>query len=162
MPTRQVLAALLAVALASPVSAQINPSEPSVASQPNISTAAARRLVAWSVERARRQGMRICIAVSDADGHLLAFERMQDAYAGCVDAAIAKARSAARFHIKTNDFYEMVRDRNLGIGFIPDILPAVGGVPLKHGASFVGSVGVSGDNDTTEQSLALETAAEFR
>lgn len=137
-------------------------SSTSVVAQPNVTTAEARRLVGQAVRRAGAQGMRVCVAVSDADGHLLAFERMQGAYAGCVDAAIAKARSAARFATQTNMFYEMVRDRNLGIGFIPDILPAVGGVPLRQGGLVVGSAGVSGDQDRTEQDLAVRTAGEFR
>lgn len=49
-------------------------------------------------------------------------------------------------------------DRTLGIGFIPDDLPAVGGMPLRQGAGLAGPVGVSGDRDETEQALAVETA----
>lgn len=135
---------------------------PAVVAQPNVSTERARELVAWAVARATAQNMPICVAVADADGHLLAFERMQGAYAGCVDASIAKARSSALFNISTKDFYDMVREKNLGIGFIPGILPAVAGVPLRQGKAVVGTVGVSGDTDVTEQTLAAETAAQFR
>ncbi len=71
-------------------------------------TTRARELVAWAVARATSQNMPIFVAIADADGHLLAFERMQGAYAGCVDASIAKARSSALFNISTKDFYDMV------------------------------------------------------
>lgn len=133
----------------------------SVISQPNVSTAAALQLAEKATQLAVERHMKICIAVTDADGHLLAFTRMQGAYAGCVDASIAKATSAARFAINTITFYDLARKENLAIGTIPGILPAVGGVVLKHGGGVVGSVGISGDTDLTEQKLAEDVSATF-
>lgn len=132
-----------------------------VVAQYNASTAAALHLADVATRLAASRGMKICIAVADADGHLLAFTRMQGAYSGCVDASIAKAKSAARFAINTITFYDLARKQNLAIGTIPGILPAVGGVVLKQGATVVGSVGISGDTDLTEQKLAEDVAATF-
>lgn len=134
----------------------------SVVSQENLSTAAALQLAERATEMARSRNMNICIAVTDADGHLLAFTRMQGAYAGCVEASIAKAKSAARFAINTITFYDLARKENLAIGTIPGILPAVGGVVVKHDSHVIGSVGISGDTDLTEQKLAEDVAATFR
>jgi uncharacterized protein GlcG (DUF336 family) len=133
----------------------------SVVAQYNVSTAAALHLAEVATDLAATRGMKICIAVDDADGHLLAFTRMQGAYSGCVDASMAKATSAARFAINTITFYDLARKQNLEIGSIPGILPAVGGVVLKQGSVVVGSVGISGDTDLTEQKLALDIAATF-
>jgi len=135
---------------------------PSVVAQENVSTAAALQLAERATQLAASRHMKICIAVTDADGHLLAFTRMQGAYAGCVDASIAKATSAARFAINTITFYDLARKENLAIGTIPGILPAVGGVVLKHDNGVVGSVGISGDTDLTEQKLAEDVSATFR
>ncbi|MFP3373696.1 heme-binding protein, partial [Pseudomonas sp. SIMBA_068] len=89
--------------------------------QQNLSTAAALQLAQKATDIARSRDMKICIAVTDADGHLLAFTRMQGAYAGCVEASIAKAKSAARFAIDTITFYDLARKENLAIGTIPGI-----------------------------------------
>lgn len=132
-----------------------------VAAQENVSTAAALQLADRATQLAASRNMKICIAVTDADGHLLAFTRMQGAYAGCADASIAKATSAARFAINTITFYDLARKENLAIGTIPGILPAVGGVVLKYNGAVVGSVGVSGDTDLTEQKLAEDVSATF-
>ncbi|MCS4061380.1 heme-binding protein [Pseudomonas putida] len=134
----------------------------SVVTQENLSTAAAQQLAERATEMARSRSMNICIAVADADGHLLAFTRMQGAYAGCVEASIAKAKSAARFAINTITFYDLARKENLAIGTIPGILPAVGGVVVKHDSNVIGSVGISGATDLTEQKLAEDVAATFR
>jgi len=136
-------------------------SSASVVAQYNVSTAAALHLAEVATDLAASRGMKICIAVDDADGHLLAFTRMQGAYSGCVDASMAKATSAARFAINTITFYDLARKQNLEIGSIPGILPAVGGVVLKQGSAVVGSVGISGDTDLTEQKLAIDVAATF-
>jgi uncharacterized protein GlcG (DUF336 family) len=133
----------------------------STAPQENVTTATALELADYATKLAASRNMNICIAVTDADGHLLAFTRMQGAYAGCVDASIAKATSAARFAINTITFYDLARKENLAIGTIPGILPAVAGVVIKKNGVVVGSVGVSGATDLTEQKLAEDTAAHF-
>ncbi|WP_186156425.1 GlcG/HbpS family heme-binding protein [Burkholderia gladioli] len=159
--TLAAVAAIAAVPLAAQAQNAPAANSADVVAQPNVSTAAALRLAATATQIAASRGMKICIAVTDTDGHLLAFTRMQGAYAGCVDASIAKAKSAARFAINTITFYDLARKENLAIGTIPGILPAVGGVVLKHDDAVVGSVGVSGDTDLTEQKLAEDVARTF-
>ncbi|WP_205299881.1 heme-binding protein [Pantoea sp. Tr-811] len=160
MKTTMTIAAL-SLAFAMATSAQAASPAATVVAQENLSTAAAQQLALHATELAASRAMKICIAVTDADGHLLAFTRMQGAYAGCVEASIAKATSAARFAINTITFYDLARKENLAIGTIPGILPAVGGVVVKHGGNVVGSVGVSGATDLTEQKLAEDVAATF-
>jgi len=132
------------------------------AAQMNVTTAAAQQLAEYATQVAESRHMKICVSVDDADGHLLAFTRMQGAYAGCVDASQAKATSAARFAVDTIEFYDLARKQNLEIGAIPGILPAVGGTVLKKDNAVVGSIGISGDTDLTEQKLAVDTANHFQ
>ena len=164
MKTTMTMAALsLALSVAASSAAHAaDAASASVVAQQNLSTAAALQLAQKATDIARSRDMKICIAVTDADGHLLAFTRMQGAYAGCVEASIAKAKSAARFAIDTITFYDLARKENLAIGTIPGILPAVGGVVIKHADSVVGSVGISGATDLTEQQLAVDVAASLR
>ncbi len=79
----------------------------SVVTQENLSTAAAQQRAERATAMARSRDIKICIAVTDADGHLLAFTRVQGAYAGCVEASMAKATSAARFAFNTGPFRGM-------------------------------------------------------
>lgn len=159
--TKAVLGALVLSATATPALSETTEARKKVVNQPNISTAAALQLADQATRLAASRNMKICIAVADADGHLLTLTRMQGAYAGCVDASIAKATSAARFAINTITFYDLARKENLAIGTIPGILPAVGGVVIKQDQTVIGSLGVSGDTDLTEQKLAEDVAATF-
>ncbi|WP_260924456.1 GlcG/HbpS family heme-binding protein [Novosphingobium sp. 9] len=109
---------------------------------------------------ARQRGLHMCIAVVDASGTLVAFERMDGAITGCGDSAIAKAASSAKFGVPTDTFFTRARDANLPIGFVPGIVPAAGGAPLKQGSVVIGAVGVSGGNVETERDLAADTAAQ--
>lgn len=110
---------ILAITLISKMTlVQADPVSPVVA-QENVSTASALQLAEHATQLAAARNMKICIAVADADGHLLAFTRMQGAYAGCVEASIAKAQSAARFAINTITFTTLPARRTLLLALFP-------------------------------------------
>lgn len=132
---------------------------PATLTRVEISADGARTVVDRARSLAVQRGLHMCIAVVDASGGLVAFERMDGAITGCIDSAIAKARSSAGFGVATDSFFERARQDNLPIGFVPGILPAAGGAPLKQGAVVIGAVGVSGGNVQTERDLAADTAA---
>lgn len=134
----------------------------STAPQLNITTEAALNMANYAIGLAEKRHLKVCVAIEDTDGNLVAFIRMQDAYAGCVDASIAKATSAARFGRNTIEFFDAVRTQNLPIGFVPGILPAAGGAVFKQGDTIVGSIGTSGDTNEAEQELVIDTAKHFR
>jgi glc operon protein GlcG len=132
--------------------------------QATISSAAADRLLSYTKQQAINRGYHICIAIDDAAGNLLAFDRMQGANAGCVEAALAKAHSAGLNAVNTQIFYDLARKQNLALGFIPGILPAMAGVVLHdHASTAVGSIGIAGGpSDDAEQSFALQLSAQFQ
>ncbi|GAN99178.1 MULTISPECIES: GlcG/HbpS family heme-binding protein [Komagataeibacter] len=155
---KQMLGVLaLLASFATPAFAQTS----STAPQLNITTAAAMDMAHYAVGLAENRHLRLCIAVEDTDGNLVAFIRMQGAYAGCVEASIAKAKSAARFARNTIEFFDAVRTQNLPIGFVPGILPSAGGAVFKQGDTVVGSIGTSGDTNENEQALVIDTAKHF-
>ena len=128
--------------------------------QATISSDAAVKLMAYAIAQAKQKGVSTCIAIDDANGNLLAFTRIGDAQPGCVEAAMGKARSAAANGVNTQVFYDLAKDHNVALGFIPGILPAVAGVVMHRGTAVIGSVGIAGGpTDDAEKAFAAELAA---
>jgi len=123
----------------------------------SISAEGARSLTRKAVDLAKMRNLRMCIAVTDAYGQLVTFEKMDGAITGCVDSSIAKARSSAQFGVATSSFFTRATKENLPLGFVPGILPAAGGVPVKLDGIVIGAIGVSGGNVETETALAADT-----
>ncbi|WP_242011585.1 GlcG/HbpS family heme-binding protein [Acetobacter fallax] len=155
---KQMFTVLVALAsFSTPVLAQSS----STAPQLNITTEAALNMAHYAVGLAENRHLKLCIAIEDTDGNLVAFTRMQGAYAGCVEASIAKAKSAARFARNTIEFFDAAREQNLPIGFVPGILPSAGGAVFRQGDVVVGSIGTSGDTNENEQALVVDAAKHF-
>lgn len=95
-----------------------------------------------------------CVAVTDASGLLLGFERFDDAPPGCVDAAIAKAKTSALYRSPTLKFMQRLQQGQYTVLAIPQAVALGGGYPLKIDQSVVGAVGVS----TPQQALDNEIA----
>lgn len=148
--------------LLNPIAANAQADNSSVIFRPSITNSAAFDLINRATETAKQKKLTLCFAVTDRTGNLVAFSRMDDAFPGCIDAAIFKAKSASRFARNTILFYDAVRKDHLGMGFIPGILPAVGGIALKRDGQLVGGLGVSGDNsDAAEEKAAEDAGALF-
>lgn len=150
-----------AVALLSQPSAQAAQPSPLLTGA-NLSLAGASTLLEQGVTKAAGEGVHPCIAVTDANGYLLAFKRMDGAAPGCVEAAIKKANSAAINDIDTVVFYDMARKDNLQLGSIPGILPAVAGMVIRQQGQRVGGIGIAGGaGDIQEQRFATELVRGF-
>ncbi|WP_321781880.1 GlcG/HbpS family heme-binding protein [Paraburkholderia sp. J94] len=128
-----------------------------VSTQPTLSSAAARKLLAQAIEMGDKRGYRLCVAIADASGNLLDFDRHDGAHPGCVDAAIAKAKSAASNGVDTEVLLKLAHDTNPGIGAIPGIVPAVAGDVLRYRGVVIGAIGIAGGpNDAEETRFAGE------
>ena len=66
-----------------------------------VNLADARRVIAAAEKKAQEIGQPMNIAVVCAGGHLLAFERMANAWLGSVDISIKKAWTSRAFDIDT-------------------------------------------------------------
>lgn len=100
-----------------------------------------------------------CVAVVDASGTLLAFQRLDGASPGCVDAAIGKARTSALYHAPSLKFMQRLQSGETTVLAIPHAVALGGGFPLTLQNEVVGAVGVS----TPKQDLdnqASEAAAQ--
>jgi glc operon protein GlcG len=97
------------------------------------------------------------IAVVDAAGDLLAFERMDGVRAQSADLAIEKARTAARLQRPTAEIEDNI-NRGRTAFVTAGIMALRGGMPVRVGGEVVGAVGVAGLSSEMDAEIA-ETAA---
>ena len=112
----------------------------------------ARRILEASKQRARELRSPVSIAIVDAGGHLVLFERMMAPYGWATGSiSIAKATTAVMFNQST----DAVAQWGSGIpGFASSMaamyegkfIMAAGGWPIKISGATVGGIGVSGGN----------------
>jgi len=120
-----------------------------------ITQAIASRLVDKAEEKAVELDVRVCIAITDQGGHLLAFKRMDDAFTGSVEVAIGKARTSSLFPLPSGDFGQLIRNEKLtGMELTNQGLVAFpGGLPVQAEGRRIGAIGISGA--TAEQDAAI-------
>ncbi|HVZ23393.1 MAG TPA: heme-binding protein [Vicinamibacterales bacterium] len=111
-----------------------------------IHLASAKRAVAAALAEAQKNGWTMAVAVVDAAGDLVCFEKMDETQTGSVDVAQAKARSAARFKRPTKAFQDALTATPDGLRIlgIAGAVPVEGGLPIAIGDKIVGAIGVSG------------------
>lgn len=112
----------------------------------------ARRILEASKQRARELRSPVSIAIVDAGGHLVLFERMMSPYGWATgNISIAKANTAVMFNQPT----DAVAQWGAGIpGFASSMatmtegkfIMAGGGWPIRSGGITIGGIGVSGGN----------------
>ncbi len=112
----------------------------------------ARRILEASKQRARELRSPVSIAIVDAGGHLVLFERMMSPYGWATGGiSVAKATTAVMFNQST----DAVAQWGSGIpGFASSLatmtqgkfIMAAGGWPIRLGGATVGGIGVSGGN----------------
>lgn len=118
----------------------------------NLSIDMARRILEASKQRARELRSPVSIAIVDAGGHLVLFERMMSPYGWATgNISVAKANTAVMFNQST----DAVAQWGSGIpGFASSMsemshgkfIMAAGGWPIRIGGATVGGIGVSGGN----------------
>ncbi len=124
-----------------------------------LTLAEARKLVAAAEADAAKINLAVAVAVVDEGGHLLMFERMDDAQLASVKIAIAKARSALMYKRPTKIFEDAVVGGRSVILSLPDALPIEGGLPLVAAGKPVGAIGISGGTPQQDGAIAAAAAA---
>jgi uncharacterized protein GlcG (DUF336 family) len=128
-----------------------------------VTLAEARTIIAAATAKAEEIGQPMNIAVVCAGGHLLAFERMHNAWIGSVDIAQKKAWTSRAFDIETGTLGTLSQsgDQFFGIHASNDgkVMIFAGGVPLKRDGKVIGAIGVSGGLGAQDQAVAEAGAA---
>ena len=125
----------------------------------------ARRIIAAATKKAEDIKQPMNIAVVDAGGNLLAFERMEDAWLGSIDISIKKAWTSRAFNITTQDLAQHSQSGNqfFGIHASNDgkVMIFAGGIPIKQDGQVVGAIGVSGGSGDQDHEVAHAGVAAF-
>jgi uncharacterized protein GlcG (DUF336 family) len=119
---------------------------------------AARRVIAAAEKKAKELGQPMNVAVVDAGGNLLAFERMENAWLGSIDISINKAFTSRAFDISTKDLSGPSQPGQQFFGIHGSnggrIMIFAGGIPLKSGDQVIGAIGVSGGSGEQDHAVA--------
>ena len=123
---------------------------------PCLDLADAEAIVSSAMQEAERSASRVSIAVVDGSGLLIRFSRMDGASAASVEAAAAKARTAA---LTGNDSAAAIASGRLALLSLQGVLhqPCAlmsGGLVLRSQGIVVGAIGVSGMTPDQDASIA--------
>jgi uncharacterized protein GlcG (DUF336 family) len=120
-----------------------------------LSRQSAAALVSAAREAAKKIGVEVSIAVTDAGGHLRAFERTDASLFLTVDIAIDKAWTAASFGMPTHAWPAILANPNAAqLSHRPRFVAVGGGVPVFDGVQLVGAIGISGGDYLQDQQIA--------
>lgn len=129
----------------------------------SVTLAEARTIIAAATIKAEALGQPMCIAVVCSGGHLLAFERMPNAWMGSIDISTKKAWTSRSFDIETKTLGENSQSGHqfFGIHASNDgkVMIFGGGIPIKRDAKIVGAIGVSGGSGEQDHSVAQAGAS---
>lgn len=126
----------------------------------------AQRMLAAAIAKAAEMNVPQCISIVDAGGHLLAFARMDGAFAMSFDTSLMKAKTAASYGEPTGNIIAGV-DIKLAIATQGKRINLPGGLPVIIDGRVVGAVGIgsgTGEQDREVAAAALKavpTARQF-
>jgi glc operon protein GlcG len=125
-----------------------------LASRKLLSLDLARRIADACRDFAGRSGWKITVAIVDAGGHLVYFERADGIATGTVQVAILKAQSAAAFEVPSKNLEDSVASGLVGLVALPGMAPFEGAVPIRVDGQAIGAVAVSGVTKEADGSIA--------
>lgn len=119
----------------------------------------AQAIVAATVREAQKRSVRVCVAVVDPGGHLVAFLRMDGIPFHLIDVAQDKAITAASFGMSTTELaFSLNRHSKAAVEFFrgrEHLVLLGGGIPLHRGNELIGGVGVTGSSEAEDEACAL-------
>jgi uncharacterized protein GlcG (DUF336 family) len=116
----------------------------------------AQKMLAAAVSKANEMKVPQCISIVDAGGHLLAFARMDGAFAMSMQTSLMKAKTAASYGDPTGNILAGV-DLKLAIATQGERINLPGGLPIVIDGRVVGAIGVG--SGTGEQDRQVAAAA---
>jgi glc operon protein GlcG len=121
-----------------------------------LSYSGAQAMLAAAVAEATAMKVPQCISIVDAGGHLLAFARMDGAFAMSMQTSLMKAKTAASYGEPTGNILAGV-DLKLAIATQGERINLPGGLPIIIDSRVVGAIGIG--SGTGEQDRQVAAAA---
>ena len=143
----------LAIAAVAPMAAHAQLADTKV-----LTLAAVKNAIAAAESEAKANGWNVSIAVTDANGDLLGFHRMDGASILSIQISQAKAQTSAKTKRASKDYQDRVTAGTLVTLAMP-LLPLEGAVPITVNGVHVGAIGVSGATSAQDAQCAMKGAA---
>ncbi|OLC15212.1 MAG: hypothetical protein AUH29_08565 [Candidatus Rokubacteria bacterium 13_1_40CM_69_27] len=105
----------------------------------------AKKCVAAAEAESKKNNWNMAIAVVDASGQLVAFQKMDNTQNGSVQVAVEKARTSNNFRRPTKAFEDAIAGGRNAILGLQGATPLEGGLPLVTDGKIIGAIGVSGE-----------------
>jgi len=125
----------------------------------------AHALIAGAKMKADEIGVRMCIAITDESGNLIAFERMDGAKVLSIELSADKAFTAAISKRPTHEYNELCQPGSLVFGIHTSsrgrFSTVGGGYPVEVGSVVVGGIGISGGAAEQDMRVAEAAVAHF-
>lgn len=153
IPRRALLATALLLVL-TPLGARAQ-----LADTKALTAEAVKTMLATAEATARANRWNVSIAITDANGDLLGFLRLDGASLGSVDISLGKARTAARYARPTKVYADRVLADTLTILSVPGVVALQGGLPVVVNGRVIGAVGVSGVTSAQDEQVAAAAIA---
>jgi uncharacterized protein GlcG (DUF336 family) len=132
-----------------------------VAPSKRLTAAGARTMLAAAIGKAQEAGIAISVAITDAGGHLILFERMEGGRFHTVHSATTKAVCASSTRRPTSargaqaQTLDVAHALGLALAAGPERWTAMeGGCPVIVDGECIGGVGVSGGDWSTDVAIA--------
>src|SRR5271156_1602275 len=127
---------------------------------PPISLDRALAVIHAAVAEAKKRNWKMNVAVVDAGGNLVAFQRMDGAMLASIQIAEHKARAAAMFRRPTKIFEDGIQLMHLNYLLAFDgVIASRGGIPLIELGKIIGAIGCSGGADSQDEVVSKAGAA---
>lgn len=121
----------------------------------SVTLAASSALIQAARDAAKAIGIEVAVAVTDAAGNLMAFERTDGAPFLTAEVAINKAWTAASYGVATHDWNTYLADPKVApLANISRLMAVGGGNPMKENGKVIGGIGVSGGTAQQDQQIA--------
>ena len=116
----------------------------------------AKKIAAFATAEARKNQWTMAVAVTDTNGDLIYFEKMDGTQIGSVKVAQLKARSAALYKRPTKAFQDALAAGGEGLRLLAleGAVPVEGGFPLLMDGKIVGAIGASGGTSQQDSIVA--------
>lgn len=123
-----------------------------------VSSDDARRVVDAAIAAAVHLAVRATLLILDAGGDIVLASRMDGAWAGAFDLALAKAHAARAFAAPSGAFTPLVQPGGplFGVNAVAGgkYMTLPGGLPFLQSGGVVGSIGVSGGSPEQDEQVA--------
>jgi len=123
----------------------------------SLTLADANRVVQAAIERAKEMNIRISVAVCDAGGRLMAFNRMDGAIWGSVYGCQGKAIASVAFGRASGELAERAGSpiiQGIAAAEGGHMIPSQGAVPIMRDGVAVGACGVGGGTAQQDEDCA--------